>query len=52
METALFDYDTLRIIWWLILGVLLIGFAIMEGAFHPTCQKVVSPCIVGHMLGT
>jgi cytochrome d ubiquinol oxidase subunit II len=25
------DYDTLRIIWWLILGVLLIGFAIMDG---------------------
>jgi cytochrome d ubiquinol oxidase subunit II len=27
----MFDYDTLRIIWWLILGVLLIGFAIMDG---------------------
>jgi cytochrome bd ubiquinol oxidase subunit II len=25
------DYDMLRIIWWLILGVLLIGFAIMDG---------------------
>ena len=25
------DYETLRIIWWLILGVLLIGFAIMDG---------------------
>jgi cytochrome bd ubiquinol oxidase subunit II len=25
------DYDTLRILWWLILGVLLIGFAIMDG---------------------
>ena len=26
-----FDYDTLRVIWWLLLGVLLIGFAIMDG---------------------
>lgn len=25
------DYETLRIVWWLILGVLLIGFAIMDG---------------------
>jgi cytochrome bd ubiquinol oxidase subunit II len=25
------DYDTLRIIWWLLLGLLLIGFAIMDG---------------------
>ncbi len=25
------DYETLRIIWWLLLGVLLIGFAIMDG---------------------
>lgn len=25
------DYDTLRIVWWLILGLLLIGFAIMDG---------------------
>jgi cytochrome d ubiquinol oxidase subunit II len=27
----MFDYETLRIVWWLILGVLLIGFAIMDG---------------------
>lgn len=27
----LFDYDTLKIIWWLLLGILLIGFAIMDG---------------------
>lgn len=27
----MFDYETLRIIWWVILGVLLIGFAIMDG---------------------
>jgi cytochrome bd ubiquinol oxidase subunit II len=25
------DYETLRVTWWLILGVLLIGFAIMDG---------------------
>ena len=25
------DYETLRIIWWLLLGVLLAGFAIMDG---------------------
>ncbi len=28
----LLDYDTLRIIWWLLLGVLLAAFAIMDGA--------------------
>lgn len=27
----LLDYELLRIIWWLLLGVLLIGFAIMDG---------------------
>ncbi len=26
-----FDYETLRVIWWLFLGVLLIGFAVMDG---------------------
>lgn len=26
-----FDYETLRIIWWILLGALLIGFAIMDG---------------------
>jgi cytochrome d ubiquinol oxidase subunit II len=25
------DYETLRIIWWVLLGLLLIGFAIMDG---------------------
>ena len=25
------DYATLRVIWWLLLGVLLIGFAVMDG---------------------
>ncbi len=28
---TLLDYETLRIIWWLLLGVLLIGFAVMDG---------------------
>lgn len=27
----LLDYETLRLIWWLLLGVLLIGFAVMDG---------------------
>jgi cytochrome bd ubiquinol oxidase subunit II len=27
----IFDYETLKIIWWLFIGVLLIGFAIMDG---------------------
>jgi len=27
----LFDYETLKVIWWLLVGVLLIGFAIMDG---------------------
>lgn len=26
-----FDYETLRVIWWILLGVLLIGFAVMDG---------------------
>src|SRR5690606_7222883 len=25
------DYETLRLIWWLLLGVILIGYAIMDG---------------------
>lgn len=28
---TLIDYDTLRLIWWVLLGVLLIGFAVMDG---------------------
>ncbi len=28
---TLLDYDTLRVIWWVLLGVLLIGFAVMDG---------------------
>jgi cytochrome d ubiquinol oxidase subunit II len=27
----MFDYETLRVIWWLILGALLIGFAVTDG---------------------
>lgn len=27
----MFDYETLRLIWWAILGTLLIGFAVMDG---------------------
>ena len=27
----MFDYETLRIIWWLLLGLLLIGFAVTDG---------------------
>ena len=26
-----FDYETLRVMWWVLLGVLLIGFAVMDG---------------------
>jgi cytochrome d ubiquinol oxidase subunit II len=26
-----FDYETLRLIWWVLLGVLLIGFAVLDG---------------------
>ena len=25
------DYETLRVVWWLLLGILLIGFAIFDG---------------------
>ena len=31
MSTIPLDYETLRLIWWLLLGILLIGFAIMGG---------------------
>ena len=31
MNLSLLDYATLRVIWWLLIGVLLIGFAIMDG---------------------
>ncbi|MGB4813125.1 MAG: cytochrome d ubiquinol oxidase subunit II [Methylophilaceae bacterium] len=28
---TLFDYETLKLIWWVFIGVLLIGFAVMDG---------------------
>ena len=31
MDFILLDYTTLRLVWWLLLGVLLIGFAVMDG---------------------
>jgi cytochrome bd ubiquinol oxidase subunit II len=31
MIYQLIDYDTLRLIWWALMGILLIGFAIMDG---------------------
>ena len=31
MIHTLFDYTTLRLIWWVLLGVLLIGFAVSDG---------------------
>ena len=41
----LFDYYTLKIIWWLFVGVILIGFAVMDGfdlgigTLHPFVAK-------------
>lgn len=34
----LFDYETLKLIWWGLLGVLLIGFAIMDGHDLGVCS--------------
>lgn len=34
----LFDYETLKFIWWLLIGVLLIGFAIMDGHDMGVCS--------------
>jgi cytochrome d ubiquinol oxidase subunit II len=31
MIDILFNYETLRIIWWVLLGVLLMGFAVTDG---------------------
>ena len=31
MSTIPLDYETLRLVWWLLLGILLIGFAVMGG---------------------
>jgi cytochrome bd ubiquinol oxidase subunit II len=30
-ETIMFDYESMRLIWWALLGILLIGFAVMDG---------------------
>ena len=30
-EILMFDYETLKLIWWLLVGVLLVGFAVMDG---------------------
>jgi cytochrome d ubiquinol oxidase subunit II len=30
-ETTMFDYESMRLIWWALLGILLIGFAVMDG---------------------
>jgi cytochrome d oxidase, subunit II (cydB) len=27
----LLDYETLKFVWWLLIGVLLVGFAVMDG---------------------
>lgn len=27
----MFDYETLKVVWWLLVGVLLVGFAVMDG---------------------
>nr|WP_312384602.1 MULTISPECIES: cytochrome d ubiquinol oxidase subunit II [unclassified Moraxella] len=34
----MFDYETLKIIWWLLVGALLIGFAIMDGHDMGVCS--------------
>lgn len=34
----IFDYETLKLIWWLLIGVLLIGFAIMDGHDLGVCS--------------
>ena len=34
----LFDYETLKIIWWLLVGALLIGFSIMDGHDMGVCS--------------
>ncbi|MFG6487770.1 hypothetical protein ACG04R_13890 [Roseateles sp. BYS78W] len=33
------DYATLKIIWWLLVGVLLVGFAIMDGHGAPRSRR-------------
>jgi len=33
----LIDYDVMRVVWWLLLGVLLIGLAVMDGTNYGIC---------------
>ena len=40
----LFDYETLKIIWWLLVGALLIGFAIMDGHDMGVCSLLPFVC--------
>ena len=37
------DYSTIRVIWWILVGVLLIGFAIMDG--HDMGVGILSPFV-------
>ena len=60
MVQALFDYTTLRLIWWVLLGVLLIGFAVTDDAFPvmtvgpkmPLSKVVVPASLVSPSSGT
>ena len=52
MDFILLDYTTLRVIWWLLLGILLIGFAVMDGfdrAWAPCCPS--SPALTPNAAG-
>ena len=33
----MFDYETFRFIWWVLVGVLLIGFTIADGLIRVWC---------------
>jgi cytochrome bd-type quinol oxidase subunit 2 len=44
------DYEVLRFIWWLLIGILLIGFAVadgfdMGGACSPVSSAVTTPSV-------
>ncbi len=38
MSIIFLDYETLKVIWWLLVGILLIGFAIMDGHDMGVCS--------------
>ncbi len=38
MSIVFLDYETLKVIWWLLVGILLIGFAIMDGHDMGVCS--------------